>query len=82
MLAPGGLFAFTLETHDGDGVIIGGGLRYAHAAAYVRAAIESAGLDIVAAGSIAPPATRTALRCRAWSWSPRKLESRRYALAE
>ena len=28
-----------LETHDGDGVVIGEGLRYAHAAAYVRAAI-------------------------------------------
>ncbi len=37
VLAAGGLFAFTTETHDGEGVVIGGGLRYAHAAAYVRA---------------------------------------------
>ena len=37
MLAAGGLLAFTAETHDGDGVIIGEGLRYAHSAAYVRA---------------------------------------------
>ena len=37
MLAAGGLLAFTVETHDGDGVILGEGLRYAHGAAYVRA---------------------------------------------
>jgi predicted TPR repeat methyltransferase len=46
VLAPGGLLAFTTETHDGEGVIIGQGLRYAHAAAYVRAAVESAGLEL------------------------------------
>jgi predicted TPR repeat methyltransferase len=36
VLAPGGVFAFTLETHKGEGVMIGEGLRYAHAAEYVR----------------------------------------------
>ena len=46
VLAAGGLFAFTTETHDGEGVVIGQGLRYAHAAAYVRAAVESAGLKL------------------------------------
>jgi predicted TPR repeat methyltransferase len=46
VLAPGGLLAFTTETHDGEGVVIGHGLRYAHAAAYVRAAVESAGLEL------------------------------------
>ena len=46
VLAPGGLIAFTTETHDGEGVVIGQGLRYAHAAAYVRAVVESAGLDL------------------------------------
>jgi predicted TPR repeat methyltransferase len=46
VLAPGGLLAFTTETHDGDGVVIGHGLRYAHAAAYVRAVVESAGLEL------------------------------------
>jgi predicted TPR repeat methyltransferase len=46
VLAPGGLLAFTTETHDGDGVVIGQGLRYAHAAAYVRAAVETAGLEL------------------------------------
>ena len=44
VLAPGGLLAFTAETHDGEGVILGEGLRYAHGAAHVRAAIAAAGL--------------------------------------
>ncbi len=44
VLTPGGLLAFTAETHDGDGVILGEGLRYAHGANYVRASIEAAGL--------------------------------------
>ena len=46
VLAPGGLLAFTTEAHDGEGVVIGHGLRYAHAATYVRAALESAGLEL------------------------------------
>jgi predicted TPR repeat methyltransferase len=46
VLVAGGLVAFTTETHDGDGVIIGEGLRYAHAAAHVRATVESAGLKL------------------------------------
>jgi predicted TPR repeat methyltransferase len=44
VLVSGGLLAFTLETHDGEGVMIGDGLRYAHSEAYVRAAIADAGL--------------------------------------
>jgi predicted TPR repeat methyltransferase len=44
VLTPGGLIAFTVETHGGDGVILGEGLRYAHGAAYVRASIANAGL--------------------------------------
>jgi predicted TPR repeat methyltransferase len=46
VLVPDGLLALTAETHDGEGVVIGHGLRYAHAAAYVRAAVESAGLKL------------------------------------
>jgi len=46
VLRPGGLLAFTTETHSGEGVIIGAGLRYAHAAAYVRASVEAAGLEL------------------------------------
>jgi predicted TPR repeat methyltransferase len=46
VLAAGGVFAFTLETHRGDGVVIGEGLRYAHAAEYVRAQVAAAGLVV------------------------------------
>jgi len=44
VLAAGGLLAFTLETHSGEGVILGEGLRYAHGAEYVRGLIAGAGL--------------------------------------
>lgn len=47
VLTPGGLFAFTVETHDGDGVQLQETLRYAHGAGHVRAAVEAAGLEIV-----------------------------------
>ena len=46
VLVSGGLLAFTLETHGGDGVVLGEGLRYAHGAAYVRASIAAAGLTL------------------------------------
>jgi predicted TPR repeat methyltransferase len=46
VLAPGGLIAFTSETHDGEGVLLGEGLRYAHTGAYVRASVEAAGLKL------------------------------------
>lgn len=39
VMAEGALFAFTLETHPGNGVLLGEGLRYAHGAAHVRAAL-------------------------------------------
>jgi predicted TPR repeat methyltransferase len=46
VLAAGGLLAFTVETHDGGGVILGEGLRYAHAAAHVREAVAASGLTL------------------------------------
>ena len=46
VLSAGGLLAFTAETHGGEGVILGEGLRYAHAAEYVRAAVGAAGLKM------------------------------------
>jgi predicted TPR repeat methyltransferase len=46
VLVAGGLLAFTVETHGGDGVILGEGLRYAHGVAYVRASVEAAGLTL------------------------------------
>jgi predicted TPR repeat methyltransferase len=46
VLATGGLLAFTVETHGGEGVILGEGLRYAHAAEYLRKAIGASGLAL------------------------------------
>ncbi|HEV7635818.1 MAG TPA: methyltransferase domain-containing protein [Bradyrhizobium sp.] len=46
VLTAGGLIAFTVETHGGEGVILGEGLRYAHGAGYVRAALGEAGLAL------------------------------------
>ena len=46
VLASGGLMAFTLETHDGDGVTIGEGLRYAHGAKYVREMVAASGMKL------------------------------------
>ena len=46
VLDHGGLLAFTAETHDGDDVILGKGLRYAHGAGCVRVAVEAAGLTL------------------------------------
>jgi predicted TPR repeat methyltransferase len=45
-LAADGLFAFTLETHAGDGVLLGHTLRYAHGQAHVRDALTRAGLAV------------------------------------
>ena len=47
VLDEGGLFAFTCETHDGDGVLLRETLRYAHGEDHVRMALQAAGLDIV-----------------------------------
>ncbi|HZP75323.1 MAG TPA: methyltransferase [Pseudolabrys sp.] len=45
--APQGLVAFTVETHDGDGVILRDTLRYAHGGTHVREAIAAAGLELM-----------------------------------
>jgi predicted TPR repeat methyltransferase len=47
VLAARGMFAFTVETHDGPGVKLQDTLRYAHGAEYVRAAIRAAGLTLL-----------------------------------
>jgi predicted TPR repeat methyltransferase len=43
-LAADGLFAFTVETHAGTGVVLGEKVRYAHGADHVRAALATADL--------------------------------------
>jgi predicted TPR repeat methyltransferase len=47
LLGEGGMFGFTVETHDGEGAIVGPKMRYAHSAEHVRGAIEQAGLTLV-----------------------------------
>ena len=54
VLAPGGVLAFTLETHAGDGIVLGEGLRYAHSAEYVRGAIAKAGLELLTSEPASP----------------------------
>ena len=46
VLAPSGLFAFTVETHDDPNVRLQGTLRYAHSPSHVRNAITAAGLEL------------------------------------
>ncbi|MHB0771242.1 class I SAM-dependent DNA methyltransferase [Bradyrhizobium sp. 5.13L] len=47
VLVSSGVLAFTLETHDGNGIVLGEGLRYAHSAEYVRGAIANADLKLL-----------------------------------
>lgn len=44
VLAPGGVLAFTAETHPGEGVVLVEGLRYAHGVDHLRSSVASAGL--------------------------------------
>jgi predicted TPR repeat methyltransferase len=46
ILEPAGLLAFTVETHDGEGVKLLPTLRYAHGEAYVRTVLRDAGLAV------------------------------------
>jgi len=56
VLAPDGVVAFSVETLDGDGVMLRDTLRYAHSPAHVRAALAAAGLKAI---SLDSAATRT-----------------------
>jgi len=53
LLASGGLFAFTVETHGGDGVKLLSTLRYAHGAPYLRRVLAAAGLSAASFAEIA-----------------------------
>lgn len=44
VLAPDGLFGFTVETHAGQGAVVGPKMRYAHSEAFVRDVLAQAGL--------------------------------------
>ena len=43
VLGRGGLFAFTVQAHDGNGVVLGEDSRYAHGESYLRAVAAEAG---------------------------------------
>ena len=49
VLAPGGLFAFTVETHAGEGMILGATLRYAHAPPHVDEILGRTGFKTLVA---------------------------------
>lgn len=50
-LAADGLFAFTLETHEGDDVLLRDTLRYAHGRGHLLAAADGSGLAVVHLGA-------------------------------
>jgi predicted TPR repeat methyltransferase len=47
VLNGGGLFGFTVETHEGEGAIVGPKMRYAQSETFVRGALADAGLTLV-----------------------------------
>ena len=56
VLKPNAVVAFSVETHDGGGVMLRDTLRYAHGAAHVRNALTVAGFNLI---SLDSAATRT-----------------------
>ena len=70
VLAPGGLFAFTVETHDGHGVQLQGTLRYAHGdGSCARGASKRPAFRFCSLRKFRP-APRRARRCRAAGGRP------------
>lgn len=47
VLRPEGLFAFTVQTHRGDGYVLGADARYAHGESYLRELAQTTGFGIV-----------------------------------
>lgn len=47
VLRPGGLLAFTVETHAGSGVVLGDKLRFVHSPDYVRSVVTGSGLELL-----------------------------------
>jgi predicted TPR repeat methyltransferase len=46
IIAPDGLFAFTVQRHDGAGYVLGAEHRYSHSRAYVEASARGAGFAV------------------------------------
>jgi predicted TPR repeat methyltransferase len=47
VLTSGGIFAFSVEAHEGEGVELGAALRFSHGAEHVRTALQDAGLKLL-----------------------------------
>ena len=47
VMTPGAMVTFSVETHEGDGVILRDTLRYAHGEAHVRHALAQGGMELV-----------------------------------
>jgi predicted TPR repeat methyltransferase len=47
VLKRGGLFAFTVQAHEGEGFVLGEDARYAHGEAYLRALAAESGFNLV-----------------------------------
>jgi predicted TPR repeat methyltransferase len=47
VLTSGGIFAFSVEAHEGEGVELGAALRFSHSAEHVRTALQGAGLKLL-----------------------------------
>jgi predicted TPR repeat methyltransferase len=47
VLENGGLFAFTVQAHDGDGVVLGADSRYAHGESYLRGVAAETGFATI-----------------------------------
>jgi predicted TPR repeat methyltransferase len=52
-LSPGGLFAFTVETHEGDGTILRDTLRFAHGEKHLRDAAAAARMEVLLLENVA-----------------------------
>jgi predicted TPR repeat methyltransferase len=52
VLEPGGLFAFTVQSHAGDGFRLGVDARYAHGEDYLRSVAEDSGLMVAQLASV------------------------------
>ncbi len=47
VLRPGGLVAFTVQSHDGSGAVLGADGRYAHADSHIAEAAAATGLEVL-----------------------------------
>lgn len=55
VLMPGGVLAFTVQSHEGEGVIVGEDRRFAHAEGWLRDRLDAAGLHVLL---VEPASTR------------------------